>query len=146
MNIPPFHLAIQVRDIKEAKDFYVNTLGCHTGRSDKYWLDLNFFGHQLVCHLNPALAENSVTSAITNLVEGHEVPVPHFGIVMEMEQWEQLVERLQNKNIQFIIQPYIRFKGQAGEQATLFFYDPSGNAIEIKAFKNIQQQLFATDS
>ena len=139
----PFHLAIQVRDIAEARDFYLNIMGCTEGRSDQKWVDLNFYGHQLVCHLNPALKKENKVTAIKNPVDGHGVPVPHFGIVLEMSDWETLAGKLRERGVKFEIEPYVRFKGKAGEQATMFFYDPSGNAIEIKAFKNISAQLFA---
>lgn len=139
----PFHLAVQVRDIQEARDFYLTVLGCTEGRSDKTWIDFNFYGHQLVCHLNHALNTNEKIAAIKNTVDGHGVPVPHFGVVLEMKEWEALAEKLKGLNVEFEIEPYVRFKGEAGEQATMFFYDPSGNAIEIKSFKNINSQLFA---
>ncbi len=139
----PFHLAIQVRDIAEAKDFYRNVLGCTEGRRDEKWVDFNFYGHQLVAHHNPALMQGEKVAAIRNPVDGHGVPVPHFGVVLEMQDWQELAERLKKQNVKFEIEPYIRFQGQVGEQATMFFYDPSGNAIEIKAFKNISEQLFA---
>jgi len=139
----PLHLAIQVRDIDEARDFYLNVIGCTEGRSDAKWVDFNFYGHQLVCHLNPALKQDVKVAEIKNPVDGHGVPVPHFGIVLEMPDWETLAGKLRVRGVKFEIEPYIRFKGQPGEQATMFFYDPSGNAIEIKAFKNISEQLFA---
>lgn len=139
----PFHLAIQVRDISEARQFYGSLLGCCEGRSADTWVDFNLYGHQLVCHLNPALGKNSKIAALYNPVDGHGVPVPHFGVVLDMKEWQQLSDKLQSFNIKFIIEPYIRFQGLPGEQATLFFLDPSGNAIEFKAFKNIEQELFA---
>lgn len=136
----PFHLAIPVNDIKLAREFYTKILGCREGRSDQHWVDLNFFGHQLVCHLDTTAGERV---DISNPVDHHEVPIPHFGIVLSMPEWEVLADDLKAKNINFIIQPYIRFKGQAGEQATMFFADPSGNAIEVKAFRDVASQLFA---
>ena len=139
----PFHLAIQVRDIDEARDFYLNVMGCTEGRSDAKWVDFNFYGHQLVCHLNPALKQDVRVAAIKNPVDGHGVPVPHFGVVLEMADWGILAGKLRERGVKFEIEPYVRFKGKTGEQATMFFYDPSGNAIEIKAFKNISEQLFA---
>lgn len=139
----PFHLAIHVRDIAEARDFYLNIMGCTEGRSDQKWVDFNFYGHQLVCHLNPALSQENKVAAIKNPVDGHGVPVPHFGVVLEMSDWEALAVKLKQQGMNFEIEPYIRFKGHPGEQATMFFFDPSGNAIEIKAFKNIDEQLFA---
>jgi extradiol dioxygenase family protein len=139
----PFHLAIHVRDIAEARDFYLNIMGCTEGRSDQKWVDFNFYGHQLVCHLNPVLSQENKVAAIKNPVDGHGVPVPHFGVVLEMSDWEALAVKLKQQGMNFEIEPYIRFKGHPGEQATMFFFDPSGNAIEIKAFKNIDEQLFA---
>lgn len=139
----PFHLAIPVHDLGEARAFYLDVLGCSEGRSDTKWVDFNFYGHQLVCHLDPALNSDKKISAIENIVDGHGVPIPHFGVVLEMADWQVLAAKLQAQGLKFKIEPYIRFKGQAGEQATMFFYDPSGNAIEIKAFKNIKTQLFA---
>ena len=139
MELQPFHLAIPVNNLHAARGFYGELLGCDEGRSDKHWVDFNFFGHQLVCHL----AEDQKNEDISNPVDGHDVPIPHFGIVLEMEQWQQLAEKLQAASVQFIIKPYIRFAGQAGEQATMFLLDPSGNALEFKAFKDIEGQLFA---
>ncbi len=138
----PFHLAIPVRDIEEARAFYTQVLGCTEGRSAETWVDLDFFGHQLVCHLNPSLKDNAEAGEIRNPVDGHDVPVPHFGVVLEMPVWQALAEKLKRLGIEFVIEPYIRFQGQPGEQATLFFYDPSGNAVEFKAFKN-RDLLFA---
>lgn len=140
--LTPFHLAIPVRDIAEARRFYGGLLGCPEGRSDETWVDFNLFGHQLVCHLDPSLGKDGRVRAHVNPVDGHAVPVPHFGVVLTMEQWESLVQRLRAQGVQFAIEPYLRFKGQVGEQATLFFYDPSGNALEFKAFKHLSQ-LFA---
>lgn len=142
--LTPFHLAIQVRDINEARTFYTEVLGCNTGRSAETWIDLDLYGHQLVCHLNPSIGREGKIQSHTNAVDGHGVPVPHFGVVLDMADWQQLADRLQQLNIDFIIEPYIRFKGEVGEQATLFFMDPSGNAIEFKAFKDINSQLFAS--
>ena len=142
-TLPPFHLAIQVRDLEEARQFYCHVLGCSEGRSSENWIDLNFYGHQLVCHVNPNIGKNGKINSHANHVDGHGVPVPHFGVVLEMDTWQQLAEQLEEKNMAFIIEPYIRFKGQAGEQATMFILDPSGNAIEFKSFKDISSQLFA---
>jgi len=139
----PFHLAIQVRNIEEAREFYINVLGCTEGRSNEKWVDFNFYGHQLVCHLNSSLNKDEKIASIKNTVDGHGVPVPHFGMVLEMKDWEVLALKLKESGIKFEIEPYVRFKGEVGEQATMFFYDPSGNAIEIKSFKNINEQLFA---
>jgi extradiol dioxygenase family protein len=134
----PFHLAFPVNDLQEARRFYGGTLGCPEGRSADDWIDFNFFGHQIVAHLAP----ESAGHAARNAVDGHGVPVRHFGIVLPMAHWEALSTQLQGQGIKFIIEPYVRFKGQPGEQATMFFTDPSGNAIEIKAFGDINN-LFA---
>lgn len=144
MPLTPFHIAIQVRDIEEARRFYKGLLGCSEGRSATEWVDFNLFGHQFVCHLNPGLGAQGRIAAHYNPVDGHGVPVPHFGVVLEMADWQSLAERLKQQHVQFVIEPYIRFKGEPGEQATLFFLDPSGNALEFKAFKDIAGQLFAT--
>lgn len=144
MRLTPFHIAVQVRNIEEARHFYKNILGCSEGRSSAEWVDFNLFGHQFVCHLNPALGPQGRIASHYNPVDGHGVPVPHCGVVLEMESWTSLAERLRQHRIEFVIEPYIRFKGEPGEQATLFFLDPSGNALEFKAFKNIDAQLFAT--
>ena len=142
MPLTPFHIAIQVRDIEEARRFYKGLLGCSEGRSATEWVDFNLFGHQLVCHLNPGLGAQGRIAAHYNPVDGHGVPVPHFGVVLEMADWHSLAERLKQQHVQFVIEPYIRFKGLPGEQATMFFLDPSGNALEFKSFKDLGQ-LFA---
>ena len=139
----PFHLAIQVRNLAEARSFYGEILGCPEGRSADSWIDFNLFGHQLVCHLNPSIGINNKIESHYNPVDGHGVPVPHFGVILTMEDWQKLATRLKGTDIEFLIEPYIRFKGETGEQATLFFLDPSGNALEFKAFKDIETQLFA---
>lgn len=144
MNIQPFHLAIPVRNIEEAKGFYINTLGCQPGRSTDHWIDLNLYGHQLVCHLDESLGKDGHVRLINNDVDSHGVPIPHFGVVLTLADWQQLADRLKASDTEFVIEPYVRFKGLPGEQATLFFLDPSGNALEFKAFKDISQ-LFATD-
>ncbi|MEA3183315.1 MAG: uncharacterized protein QOI59_6838 [Gammaproteobacteria bacterium] len=144
MGLTPFHIAVQVRDIGEARRFYKGLLGCTEGRSAPEWVDFNLFGHQFVCHLNPGLGPNGRIASHYNPVDGHGVPVPHFGVVLEMGEWQSLADRLKQHDVQFVVEPYIRFKGQPGEQATLFFLDPSGNALEFKAFKDIDAQLFAT--
>lgn len=138
-KLNPFHVAIPVFDLEEAKQFYVDLFACELGRSSDQWVDLNFFGHQVVLHLKP---RSEQSFAHTNPVDGHAVPVPHYGVVLDWDDWERLAERLQSKGVKFEIEPYIRFKGQVGEQATLFFFDPSGNALEFKAFKD-PGQLFA---
>ena len=144
MGLTPFHIAVQVRDINEARRFYTTILGCSEGRSSQDWVDFNLFGHQFVCHLNPSLGPQGHIGAHYNPVDGHGVPVPHCGVVLEMGDWTALAYRLKQHQVKFVIEPYIRFKGQPGEQATLFFLDPSGNALEFKAFKDIGGQLFAT--
>ena len=144
MALTPFHIAVQVRDIEEARRFYKSVLGCSEGRSSHEWVDFNLYGHQFVCHLNPSLGPNGRIGAHYNPVDGHGVPVPHCGVVLQMKDWTELAERLRRAGTQFVVEPYIRFKGEPGEQATLFFLDPSGNALEFKAFQDIDAQLFAT--
>jgi extradiol dioxygenase family protein len=144
MTLTPFHVAVQVRDIEEARQFYKSVLGCAEGRSAADWVDFNLYGHQLVCHLNPALGPQGRIASHFNPVDGHGVPVPHFGVVLEMQEWEALAQKLRERRLKFVVEPYIRFKGEPGEQATLFLLDPSGNALEFKAFKDIDSQLFAT--
>lgn len=138
-NINPFHLAIPVSDLEKARFFYRETLGCEEGRSSDHWVDFNFFGHQLVIHYKKATAQDTSAS---NPVDGKDVPIPHFGVVLEWETFQDFYKNLKDKNITFIIEPYIRFEGKVGEQATMFFKDPTGNALEFKAFRNIDQ-LFA---
>ncbi len=144
MELTPFHVALQVRDIGEARDFYKGVLGCTEGRSAAEWVDFNLFGHQLVCHLNPLLGADGRIGAHFNPVDGHGVPVPHCGVVLRMADWTRLADRLRLRQMRFIIEPGIRFKGEPGEQATMFFEDPSGNALEFKAFQDIERNLFAT--
>lgn len=136
--IPPFHLAFPVNDLAEARSFYSGLLGCPEGRSSEAWIDFDLYGHQIVAHLAPS----ETTLASTGAVDGKEVPVRHFGVVLSMGQWQALASRLKEEKVKFVIEPYIRFKGEPGEQATMFFYDPSGNALEFKAFKDLNQ-LFA---
>lgn len=143
MPLTPFHLAIQVRDIEEARDFYGAKMRFPEGRSSIDWIDFNMLGHQLVTHFNPQIGKTGTVSRISNSVDGHGVPVPHFGVVMNFEDWELLAERARTFIDNFIIEPYIRFRGAPGEQGTMFFCDPSGNALEFKAFRNIEQELFA---
>lgn len=138
-TIAPFHLAFPVSDLKETHTFYTEILGCSTGRSSDQWIDFNMWGHQVVAHLSPEEAGKSATNA----VDGKGVPVRHFGVIIEMDEWEVLAERVKNAGIDFIIEPYVRFKGEPGEQATMFFLDPSGNALEFKAFGD-KSQIFAT--
>ena len=138
MTLRPFHLAFPVRNLAEARAFYGGVLGLPEGRSSDTWIDFNLFGHQIVAHLS-----NADPSAVDhNPVDGHDVPVPHFGVVLEMQDWKTLRDRLIAAGAQFKIEPYIRFEGQVGEQATMFFLDPSGNALEFKAFEDLTQ-LFA---
>ena len=138
MRVQPFHLAIPVQNLEKCRSFYRDLLQCEEGRSDTHWVDFNFFGHQLVIHQK----EEFTPQQISNVVDGHDVPVPHFGVVLTWEDWHTLSERLKTINTQFIIEPTIRFKGKVGEQATMFFRDPENNAIEFKAFKDLGQ-LFA---
>ena len=142
MQITPFHLAIQVRDIDEARDFYGTKLGFAEGRSSDHWIDFNMFGHQLVTHLNTSIGKDGKVLSIANPVDGHGVPVPHFGVVMNFDQWEAFADKVKNIIDGFLIEPYVRFKGQSGEQETMFFTDPSGNALEFKAFRDIENSLF----
>jgi extradiol dioxygenase family protein len=134
----PFHLAFPVNDLAAARTFYGGLLGCPEGRSSPDWIDFNFYGHQVVAHLAPG----ETGEVAVNAVDGHGVPVRHFGVVLSMEEWEAAAEKLTKANIDFVIKPYIRFRGEPGEQATMFFKDPSGNAIEMKAFADINS-LFA---
>ena len=137
-KLNPFHLAIPVSNLEESVAYYRDTLGLREGRSSNKWADFDFFGHQLVCHVS-----NTINEQITNPVDGEEVPVPHFGVVLSIEKYEEFLLQINDKNIDFIIKPTIRFKGEIGEQRTMFFRDPSGNAIEIKAFKDINK-LFSS--
>jgi len=132
MNLRPFHLAIPVSNIAEAKEFYGAKLGFAEGRSDDHWIDYDFFGHQLVCHIGES-------SSFSNDVDGKEVPIPHFGIVLEWNDFDNFSEKVRSNGINFIIEPYIRFKGLPGEQKTMFFKDPFGNALEFKSFKHDSQ-------
>ena len=132
-KLNPFHLAIPVSNLEESVIYYKDTLGLKEGRSSNKWADFDFFGHQLVCHVS-----DSINDQITNSVDGEEVPVPHFGVVLSIEEFEEFLLKINDKNIDFIIEPTIRFKGEVGEQRTMFFRDPSGNAIEIKAFKDME--------
>jgi len=138
-DIPRFHLAFPVRDLEEARRFYAGLLGCPTGRESDRWIDFDFFGHQIVAHLAPAERDTA-----TNPVDDEDVPVRHFGVILEWDQWQALADKLKRADVKFVIEPSIRFKGQVGEQATLFFKDPSGNALELKSFRNASQ-IFAND-
>jgi len=143
MALTPFHLAIQVRDIAEAREFYGATLGFSEGRSCEDWIDFNMFGHQLVVHINPDLGPTGKVATICNGVDGHGVPVPHFGVVMDFASWQNFSATISTKIDHFIIEPYVRFEGEVGEQGTMFFCDPSGNALEFKGFNDIEKELFA---
>jgi extradiol dioxygenase family protein len=136
--LPPFHCAFPVKDLAHTRKFYGGLLGCPEGRSTPDWIDFNFYGHQIVAHLAPAECSPPSTST----VDAHNVPVRHFGVVLSMEQWHELANKLKAAGMPFIIQPHIRFQGEVGEQATMFFLDPSGNALEFKAFKHLNS-LFA---
>jgi uncharacterized protein len=142
-TLTPFHIAVQVRDIEEARRFYKDILGCSEGRSAQDWVDFNLYGHQFVCHLNPNLGSDGKLTSHFNPVDGHGVPVPHCGVVLRQSQWASLADRVQKHGIQFVVEPYTRFLGQSGEQSTMFFLDPTGNALEFKAFNDIEGQLFA---
>jgi extradiol dioxygenase family protein len=144
MSLTPFHIAVQVRDISEARSFYGGVLGCPEGRSAAHWVDFNLYGHQFVCHLNPSLGKNGKVSAHFNPVDGDQVPVPHCGVVLRMSDWSTLADRLRAHGVRFVIEPHVRFQGAPGEQATMFLLDPSGNALEFKSFRDIEAQLFAT--
>lgn len=137
-TLSPFHIAIPVHNLDACRIFYREILNCKEGRSDEHWVDFNFFGHQLVIHYEPKIEEGSYT----NPVDGKSVPVPHYGVVLNWDVFQNLAKELKQKGIQFIIEPYIRFEGLIGEQATMFFLDPAGNALEFKAFKD-KSQLFA---
>ena len=139
MKLTPFHLAIPVHDIELCRKFYKDILGCIEGRSDKDWVDFNFFGHQLVIHFQ----EKSGNLENENQVDGKSVPIPHFGLILEWDIFTNFAKNLKAKGIKFIIEPYKRFEGEVGEQATMFFKDPSGNALEFKSFKDLDQ-IFAT--
>ena len=135
----PFHLAFPVDNLEKTREFYTKILECNEGRSSDRWIDFDMYGHQVVAHLI-----DKVEEVQTNPVDGDDVPASHFGVILELDKWEALAERLKKVDMNFIIEPHIRFKGEAGEQATMFFLDPSGNALEFKAFKN-DDMIFATD-
>ena len=139
MSLRPFHVAFAVADLDKTLHFYKDILGCGIGRTSDKWIDFNFFGHQVTAHLKPS----EVKQADANSVDGKNVPVRHMGVILTMEQWEELAENVKAHNIEFVIEPYVRFKGEPGEQATMFFLDPSGNALEFKAFKD-DASIFAT--
>lgn len=139
MTLRPFHVAFPVQDLTTTRHFYETVLGCSIGRTDDRWIDFNLFGHQITAHLTNA--EDS--QAATNPVDGHAVPVSHWGVILSPPEWEALADRLKQHAVSFVIEPYIRFRGQPGEQATMFLKDPSGNALEFKAFQN-DEMIFAT--
>jgi extradiol dioxygenase family protein len=139
MPVPPFHFAFPVHDLADARRFYGELLGCPEGRSADHWVDFDLHGHQIVAHLAPGAAKTGVT----NPVDGDDVPVPHFGLVLEMSEWQALADRLKSAGTRFVIEPTVRFRGQPGEQATMFLLDPSGNALEFKAMAD-PGKLFAT--
>ena len=136
--LSPFHIAFPVHSIEQAREFYGGLLDCPEGRSDEHWVDFNLYGHQIVAHFSA-----DASACVHNPVDGHAVPIPHFGVILPWEEWHLLSDRLKAASISFLIEPYIRFAGKPGEQATMFFQDPSGNALEFKAFKD-PEQLFAT--
>lgn len=138
-SLAPFHIAIPVHNLSECRTFYRDILNCEEGRSSDHWVDFNLFGHQLVIHYKRKTENENLHH---NPVDGHAVPVPHYGVVLPWDTFQSLATTLKEKGVQFVIEPYVRFKGQVGEQATMFFLDPSGNALEFKAFKDIGQ-LFA---
>jgi extradiol dioxygenase family protein len=138
MTLPPFHLAFPVDDLAAARGFYGELLGCPEGRSAEEWVDFDLYGHQIVAHL----ARDAVRARAGNRVDGEDVPVPHFGIVLPIDQWKTLAQRLEEAGVDFLIPPTVRFEGEPGEQATMFFLDPAGNALEFKAMAN-PANLFA---
>ena len=141
--LTPFHLAVPVRDIGEARHFYGEQMGLREGRCDSTWIDWDFFGHQVVTHLDPNLGPGGKVASLFNPVDDHAVPIPHFGVVLDVDPWKRLADRVVSFVDEFIIEPHVRFEGLPGEQHTMFFSDPSGNALEFKAFRDIQSQLFA---
>ncbi|PWN05379.1 VOC family protein [Rhodohalobacter mucosus] len=138
MSIPRFHLAFPVKELEKTLIFYRDLLGCKTGRSSEKWIDFDFWGHQVVAHVSPQDAGKSAS----NEVDGHSVPAKHFGVILEWDEFHELADRLQDNDVTFVIEPYIRFKGEPGEQATMFLLDPSGNALEFKSFRD-ESQIFA---
>jgi len=140
MSLRPFHIAFPVDDLEAARHFYGTVLGCPEGRSSEHWIDFDLFGHQIVAHYRPGLAPRGQRGS--NPVDGHEVPIPHFGVVLTQDAWKQMAERVRAAGVTFVIEPYTRFQGQVGEQSTMFFLDPAGNALEFKTFANLDQ-LFA---
>ena len=143
MTLTPFHVAIPVRNLAEARAFYTTVIGCTEGRSAGTWADFNLFGHQFVCHVDPTLGPTGQVPRLENPVDGKGVPIPHYGVVLTMPAWRTLADRLRGHDVDFVIEPYIRFESQVGEQATMFLLDPSGNALEFKGFDDMGQ-LFAS--
>ncbi len=139
-DLRPFHIAFPVNDLEDSRAFYGGILGCPEGRSSDEWIDFDLFGHQIVAHLAPISLSHE--PGRHNAVDGHAVPIPHFGVVLTMDDWNSLADRIKSAGIEFLIEPYVRFKGEPGEQATMFFLDPSGNALEFKAFRDLSS-LFA---
>jgi extradiol dioxygenase family protein len=143
MSLRPFHIAFPVDDLAAARHFYGEVLGCPEGRSSEQWIDFNLFGHQIVAHLKPKAGEPEDGSKLhSNPVDGHDVPVPHFGVVLTKAEWQALAERVRTAGVRFVIEPYTRFAGEVGEQSTMFFLDPAGTALEFKAFEDLDS-LFA---
>ena len=138
-SLRPFHIAFPVDDLAAARHFYGGVLGCPEGRSSDQWIDFNFFGHQIVAHHKPA--GPAPDAAHSNAVDGHDVPVPHFGVVLTQGDWKALAERVRAAGVSFVIEPYTRFEGEVGEQSTMFFLDPAGNALEFKAFADLDQMF-----
>ena len=144
-HLPPFHLAFPVSDIEATRRFYGEILGCRIGRSAERWVDFELHGHQISAHLRAeSTSEGGAGIALRNPVDGHQVPVPHFGLILPWEDWQALAERLRAAEVEFVIEPYVRFEGEPGEQGTFFLLDPSGNALEFKSFKD-PAKVFATD-
>jgi uncharacterized protein len=139
MSLRPFHVAFPVSDLGKTREFYETILGCKIGRTSDKWIDFDLFGHQITAHLSP----DDLAVVQANPVDGKHVPVRHWGVILEMDAWERLATKLQAQGMEFVIEPYIRFKGEVGEQATMFFLDPSGNALEFKAFKH-DSAIFAS--
>ena len=142
-TLTPFHVAVQVRDIAETREFYGVKMGLPEGRSSEQWIDFDMFGHQFVTHLDTRIGKDGKVRQISNAVDGHSVPIPHCGVVLQFEQWKVFSERVRSFVDEFVIEPHIRFAGKTGEQGTMFFLDPSGNALEFKGFRNIESELFA---
>jgi extradiol dioxygenase family protein len=140
----PFHLAIPVHDLEVTRRFYVDVLGCGQGRSSQTWVDLDLFGHQVVLHVGGTSPLERGEALPSSAVDGHDVPIPHFGVVLDLESFDAFAKKLQAADVSFVIEPTTRFAGKPGEQRTMFFLDPSGNALEFKAFADIESQLFET--